>query len=203
MENKMKSVLISIRTEWVYQILKGSKTVEVRKTIPKLKTPFKCSIYCTKDGKEPLSYFDYCGYDMTDFREDFLANGNVVAEFVCDRINAIPIYDGFMVDVVDLQTTRLTVRELLEYAGGVDGKKLYGWHISDLKIYDKPKKLHEFTKYSEDDIRPCENDVECQYMYYDYSEDCVACGIDFDGENCPYIKLQRPPQSWCYVWGID
>ena len=195
----MKAVLISIRTEWVYQILNGRKTVEVRKTIPKLKTPFKCYIYCTKDGKEPLSYCDYCGYDMTDFREDFLANGKVVAEFICDRINPIPIYDGFLVDVVDLQTTRLTVRELLEYAGGVDGKKLYGWHISNLKIYDKPKELSEFTKYSDDDIRPCQNGDECKLEYYDYSEDCVACGIDFDGENCPFIKLQRPPQSWCYV----
>lgn len=195
----MKSVMISINTEWVYQILNYRKTVEVRKTIPKLKTPFKCYIYCTKDGKEPLSYADYCGYDMTDYSEDFLANGKVVAEFVCDRINPIPIYDGFMVDVVDLQTTRLTVRELLEYAGGVDGKKLYGWHISNLKVYDKPKELCEFTKYSENDIRPCENGDECQFKYYDYSEDCVACGIDFDGDNCPFIKLQRPPQSWCYV----
>lgn len=180
-----KSVMISINTEWVYQILNGRKTVEVRKTIPKLKTPFKCYIYCTKDGKEPLSYADYCGYDMTDYSEDFLANGKVVAEFVCDRINPIPIYDGWMVDVVDLQTTRLTVRELLEYAGGVDGKKLYGWHISDLKIYDKPKELREFWNW-----KKCNS---CKESGYESS----ACIYD---EDCKVpVILTRPPQSWCYV----
>lgn len=201
----MKAVMISINTEWVYQILKGSKTVEVRKTIPKLKTPFKCYIYCTKDGKEPLSYCDYCGYDMTDFREDFLANGKVVAEFVCDRINPIPIYDGWMVDAVDLQTTRLTVRELLEYAGGVDGKKLYGWHISDLKVYDKPKLVCEFEKFTEHGLRPCEmgTEYECEELYYDEQEHGIACRIDYSGDACPFVKMQRPPQSWCYVEVAD
>lgn len=188
----MKAVMISIRPEWVHKILSGEKTVEVRKTIPKLKTPFKCYIYCTKDGKEPLSYAEYCGYDMTDFSEDFLANGKVVAEFVCDRINPIPIYDGWMVDVVDLQTTRLTVRELLEYAGGVDGKKLYGWHISGLKIYDKPKKLSEFRnpcKEYEKDYPQCGN---CGF-YHSMGEYPAECGCD--GAK----PLIRPPQSWCYV----
>lgn len=183
-----KSVMISIRTEWVYQILKGSKTVEVRKTIPKLKTPFKCYIYCTKDGKEPLSYYDYCGYDMTDFREDFLANGKVVAEFVCDRINPIPIYDGWLVDVVDLQTTRLTVRELLEYAGGVDGKKLYGWHISDLKIYDKPKPLSDFYK----ECAGLDNTGLCYECENAVGEEC-DCAVN------GRLHFTRPPQSWCYV----
>ena len=135
----------------------------------------RCYIYCTKDGKEPLSYSDYCGYDMTDFREDFLANGKVVAEFVCDRIDPIPIYNGWMVDVVDLQTTRLTVRELLEYAGGVEGKKLYGWHISELKIYDKPKELRNFSSGS---------------STLTYKKN----GIDMR-----WSGMKRPPQSWCYV----
>lgn len=43
-----KAVLISIRPEWVERILSGAKTVEVRKTVPKIKTPFKCYIYCTR-----------------------------------------------------------------------------------------------------------------------------------------------------------
>ena len=36
--------------------------------------------------------------------------------------------------------------------------------------------------------RPCEKGMHCSYEYYDYSEDCKACGIDFDGANCPYVK---------------
>ena len=47
----MKSVLISIKPKWCELIVSGKKTVEVRKTKPKLETPFKCYIYCTKNGK--------------------------------------------------------------------------------------------------------------------------------------------------------
>ena len=43
----MKAVLISIRPEWCAKIASGEKTIEVRKTRPKLETPFKCYIYCT------------------------------------------------------------------------------------------------------------------------------------------------------------
>lgn len=48
----MKSVLISIQPKWCELIASGKKTIEVRKTKPKLETPFKVYIYCTKD--EPL-----------------------------------------------------------------------------------------------------------------------------------------------------
>ena len=36
-----KSVLISIRPKWCELIASGEKTIEVRKTRPKLETPFK------------------------------------------------------------------------------------------------------------------------------------------------------------------
>ena len=42
-----KAVLISIRPKWVEKIVNGEKTIEVRKTRPKMNTPFKCYIYCT------------------------------------------------------------------------------------------------------------------------------------------------------------
>ena len=41
------AVLISIRPKWCEKIISGEKTIEVRKTRPKLATPFKCHIYCT------------------------------------------------------------------------------------------------------------------------------------------------------------
>ena len=43
-----KAVLISIRPEWCDLIVRGKKTIEVRKTRPKLETPFTAYIYCTK-----------------------------------------------------------------------------------------------------------------------------------------------------------
>ena len=36
--------------------------------------------------------------------------------------------------------------------------------------------------------RPCEEGKLCRYEQFDYSENCTVCGIDFDGEDCPYIK---------------
>ena len=40
----MKAVLLSIRSEWCKKIFIGEKTVEIRKTRPKLETPFKVYI---------------------------------------------------------------------------------------------------------------------------------------------------------------
>ena len=42
-----KAVMLSIRPKWCEKIASGKKTIEVRKTRPKLETPFKCYIYCT------------------------------------------------------------------------------------------------------------------------------------------------------------
>lgn len=47
----MKSVLISIKPKWCELIAGGKKTIEVRKTKPKIDTPFKCYIYETTTGK--------------------------------------------------------------------------------------------------------------------------------------------------------
>ena len=126
----MKSVLISIQPKWCELIVIGKKTLEVRKTKPNIATPFKCYIY------------------ETNWRNNtYWANrhkgklGKVIGEFVCDFISPVAMFDGF-VDVVDCQTSCLSVKEINEYS---DGKVLYGWHISDLVIYDDPKSLGEFN----------------------------------------------------------
>ena len=46
-----KAVLMSAKPEWCKKILSREKTVEVRKTRPKLETPFKVYIYCTKTAE--------------------------------------------------------------------------------------------------------------------------------------------------------
>ena len=45
-----KAALISIKPKWCEKIANGDKTIEVRKTRPKMNTPFKCYIYCTLQG---------------------------------------------------------------------------------------------------------------------------------------------------------
>lgn len=185
----MKSVLISIRPKWCELIASGRKTVELRKTKPKLDCPFKVYIYCTGGFAPPDSKCFTKGW-----------RGQVIGEFVCDRIFPIRVFNNGTIqdwNWNNLKDSCVPYDDIVMYIG--NNRNGCGWHISDLKIYDKPKELCEFTRYSKDDIRPCQNGDECQYEYYDYSEDCVACGIDFDGDACPFVKMQRPPQSWCYA----
>ena len=134
-----KAVLISIHPKFCDLIAQGKKTIEVRKTIPKLAIPFKCYIYQTlpKSG---------------DWNE---RDGRVIGEFVCDgmdryakygRVGDLPHYmksspGGYPATEIHHYSLQLTPHELEEYGKGAP---LHGWHISDLVIYDKPKELNEF-----------------------------------------------------------
>ena len=166
-----KAVLISIRPEWTCLILSGEKTIEVRKTRPKLETPFKCYIYCTQ-GSEKLNVCDV-------IRTLYEANGTVIGEFVCDEIKTIDIpYPAYWTErhKRELDGSCITLQQVHSYLGSACG---YGWHISELKIYDKPKELSEFMQ--------CH---KCEY-YSGCKEHEYGC----DG----IYKVKRPPMSWCYV----
>ena len=171
-----KAVLISIRPKWVAKIASGEKTIEVRKSAPKLETPFKCYIYCTFPQKPFYTLWLNRGTDNR-----FLADGKVVGEFVCDEILTIDCdsvapfckeWDRY----VDKETC-LTAKELFAYSSNI----CYGWHISDLKIYDKPKELSEFRK-------PC-----------DMFLDCINCCRGRLGDLSCKGQIEQPPQSWVYV----
>lgn len=166
----MKSVLISIKPKWCELIANGRKTIEVRKTRPKCDTPFKCYIYCTQD--KGTSFWTGKRYSYADDRShnlfDVCGNGKVIGEFVCDEI-----YDCRDINMDD---TRITVAEWLKYTKGHKGK-VYGWHISDLVIYDKPKELSDFRK-----PLICHRGIQ--------KDNCNGCW------DC---EIKRPPQSWCYT----
>ena len=173
-----KAVLISIRPKWCELIARGEKTLEVRKNKPKLETPFKVYIYCTY-GEGLIERSDMCipgmliGQKVTkDKTWGNCCNGKVIGEFVCDRISPVAMTTDGLVDAVDLKTSCLSVQELLLYSGGK--LPLYGWHISDLLIYDKPKALSEFRSY------------DCSVVWR-------------DGYPIPTHEIKRAPQSWSYV----
>lgn len=155
-----KAILISIQPKWCEKIASGEKTIEVRKTMPKLETPFKVYIYCTKpsvkgrysvghmcfntdelyrvmNGK--IKYGDsieLMAIENDGYTRDNFLNGKVIGEFVCKGI--MRPFDSLRLMA---KQSCLTENELLEYS---KGKTLYGWRIADLKIYDKPKELSEF-----------------------------------------------------------
>lgn len=138
----MKSVMISIHPKWCELIASGKKTIEVRKTKPQALPPFKCYIYCAK-GKSygrttELNDALYLGDGLE------LSNGKVIGEFVCDEIRRIDIpYPAYWpeLDKSVLDGTCLSLTQAHDYLGHRSG---YGWHISDLKIYDEPKELKYF-----------------------------------------------------------
>ena len=168
-----KAVLISIRPEWCELIASGKKTIEVRKTAPKIEPPFKCYIYETRG-------FERVGNDNLNCVIGGNGRGMVICEFICKMVdsyeqlislNYLPLYykvspSGYFLYPVDDDQTQVSDEELIAYGGGC---RLFGWHISDLVIYDDPKKLSEFTG-----LR------KTKFGY------------------APY-EITRPPQSWYYV----
>lgn len=177
-----KAVLISIRPEWCEKIVTGQKTIEVRKTRPKLNPPFKCYIYCTKPEEKLLAIIKdgdenygetYHGKPVFIKTEKAPTTGildmrqKVIGEFVCDEIISIDGAGKIPSDIA--RPTCLEPAELHQYLGAAVG---YGWRISNLKIYDTPRELREFNAVP--------NEVE------------EALGVKPK-------PITRPPQSWRYV----
>ena len=212
----MKSVLISIKPKCCELIANGKKTVEVRKTKPKIDVPFKCYIYCTQekhkiDALRILPNGRVEGWQIE--RANILGkycNGKVIGEFVCDRIIDIP-YSQYFVDYYhtmpqeDLEATCLCMGHIDEYLLSKDG---FGWHISNLVIYDQPKELGEFfkighSKYREEEWKKRKELSKRIEEYNKITKSKAHLNTDTDFEKnlkmfSPF-KVKRPPQSWCYV----
>ncbi len=205
----MKSVLISIQPKWCELIASGKKTIEVRKTRPKIDPPFKCYIYCTLPPKEELFthgcireyanellrlqdgriVYDYgmrlcCDIEDRPYSQDNFLCKKVIGEFVCD---AFITDKTFGHDSLFNAASCMSDAEIAAYC---TNKEMFGWHISNLKIYDKPKELSNFYN------------KHCNYFY----NGCCCCNEFCQWQECLQegamlcVKsLTRAPQSWCYA----
>ena len=206
----MKAILMSIRPEWCDLIIRGQKTIEVRKTRPKLETPFKVYIYCTKapqhlitifkDGEETMDgeihhgkpKFLKCDKYLPDSIRD--KTQMVIGEFICDDIDRItPLTSSIPGDLEErILGSCLTAQQVEAYAGWKGWMRLadchdaYCWHISNFKLYKKPVKLKNFWA-----IQPCTHRGDC----------CTCSRWDAEKLICRGEKfgIERPPQSWYYV----
>ena len=187
----MKAILMSIQPKWCELIASGKKTLEVRKTKPKLDVPFKVYIY-ESGGDERVGNGNFNVYVKGKGRK------KVIGEFVCDMLVWVVAHpDIFAVHACfykkAIEDACLTEDEVDIYSGGSD---VYGYHISDLVIYDKPKELSEFRSICREYDKERPGCGDCDYYYSEsnesigFYEECLCNGMK---------PLARPPQSWCYV----
>lgn len=206
--NRAKCVMISVQPKWCERIANGDKTIEIRKTRPKIEPPFTCYLYCTKSKKPfidrgpcvPTDHL-YRHYGMIRYnnsgalrmiyepQKDIL-NGKVIGEFVCDEIDRMTHCGArnediklrlvnerlYFTDISNeyLSQCQLSYTDITKYASRQD---VYGWHISNLMIYDQSKELHEFNR------------------WVDRSK-----GEKYLEDN---LNLRIAPQSWIYVDELD
>lgn len=177
----MKAVLRSAKPYWFYLICEDIKKIEVGKDMPKATDWNRIvELYCSKDMRS----FNRIPKVYQDKYKPFL--GKVGARFVCNMVDEYTFSNleaEYRINDIDIAKTCLNHPELIGYG---KGKPLYGWHISELKIYDKPKSIKEFRK-------PCPYlDLPCSYFPScdsDENDNLIQC----------FNTVSRPPQSWCYV----
>ncbi len=215
----MKAILMSIQPQWCELIANGKKTIEVRKTRPKLETPFKCYIYCS-GGR--LLYENFPHGNMSReiklanyryARQSHALNGKVIGEFVCVRINkyqgrlstyAETPYRNKYISPDKLAKTCLSIGEINDY---LNGKNAYLWHISDLKIYEKPRELSKFYKPlrfdgdyvicgTEREMKDIE-EWDCQTLF-DIPQN-TPCDLAHCSKLKDFYRITKAPQSWCYA----
>ncbi len=185
----MKSVIISIKPKDCELIANGKMTIKVLKNRPKIETQFKCYIYQTR---KPISVmFSGTGRHISEYDKTYCYNkrsGKVIGEFVCDKIYEIKnLGSSFMIGNDIALTNRIARESCLDFSdlrAYLKDKNGYAWHISELKIYDKPKELREFKRWNRtEENSPC---AHTKWLYPD-CKDCKEC------------NLTRSPKSWCYV----
>jgi predicted transcriptional regulator len=197
----MNAVLIGVRPQWCEKIASRQKTLEIRKNKPKIPTPFTCYIYCTKGSKHlclmqnegGVNLIACCDWTTALPVGGYISNGKVIGEFVCDKMYGIYYstypHDPLVFEEIGTlnrpnirEESCLTENEIDDYLNGETG---YGWHISALQIYDKPRELSEFK--------------QCHKCPYGDIDRCNEHEFSCDGT----YALSRPPQSWCYVANIS
>ncbi len=165
----MKTIILPIYPNQVQKILSGEKTIEVKKTAPKCELPFKVLMYCTKHkhfalvqgGGETSLFYAFNPYTAFIVGGE-LANGKVVGEFICDKVDYIN-----------------------------SEKDLYGYHITAVKAYDKPKELVNYGN-------TCDEDEDCRFCEYKI-DNSSENGYDvYCGCNC-FKPITKAPKNYIYV----
>lgn len=152
----MKGILMSVRPEWCKKIFSGEKTIEVRKTRPKIEPPFRVFVYQTKEKESLLQVIkkgDIIGSDgkggdvFYDGDEPLFIrctvqtpySGKVIGTFICDKVEEFSV-GGLQSDDIRKEAC-LTYEGLIKYfykpneLDGITLKFGYGWHITEPRLF--------------------------------------------------------------------
>ena len=181
-------ILASLKPYYYYLIGERKKTIEVRKTALK-NLPQDIVFYMSKDEK---SFAKIPKEFQEKYRKYF---GKIGMRVVCDKVYEYTFshYEAeYRVTHVEQEAMCLNQPELIRYG---KGNLLYGWHISDLKIYDKPKELIEFRA--------------CNFKSMNGTDVCGNYGCKYYQDSGSYMIppscakngciITRPPQSYMFV----
>ena len=150
----MKAIMKSVSPRICEKVASGECTMLVSKTAPKCEAPFKCYIYMAAT-KERFYLWEYVTAYKNSKGKILDGCQKVIGEYVCDKIIEWQHDKGhqYYVEYPDDCTSYFPYLKCHSEATGLKcseieklgkGKPLYGLHISDLKIYDKPKELRAF-----------------------------------------------------------
>ncbi len=167
----------------------------------------KCLIYCTKAGLILRDYRGKAIFDRfvlsptdrpftTDDRQPVL-NGKIIAEFdgeveeITKDISSV-VEEWYSKEL--LKKSCLTAFELDDY---LKGKKGYAIHINNLKIFDKPRALHSYSK-----VKPYK-DGEIKVARWEFDENLNSKKLV--DEFIPHYHFEkiRPPQNMMKVYDKD
>lgn len=174
------TIILSIKPYYLYLILIGKKTIELRKSFPQRKEWDKTAfLYCTKDKK---SFAEIPEEDQGWMRDKL---GKIACKIVVDKFyKFIPSENGFRTEGIHspraLHESCLRIYQIKNYLIDTPG---YGWHISYLMLFE-PREITEF-------VRVC-------------ADNCKNCGIHVFGCECDrLLSITFAPQSWCYALEVS
>ena len=183
-------ILASLKPYYYYLIGERKKTIEVRKTALK-NLPQDIVFYMSKDEK---SFAKIPKEFQEKYRKHF---GKVGMRVVCDKVirtcgwrlrgDTQQCAKRTVAETELPKLACLTIDEIVDYAGS-ENREVVGWHITDLKLYDKPKKLDEFNH-------------SCNYAGLCFS--CDRAKFTSKGDRICRAMITRPPQSYMFVEEVE
>ena len=167
------NVMLSIHPEFIQAIKDGYKTIEIRKRVPRLNPPYRCYIYCTKP-KERVIEWVHDGDDI--YGDIYHGKAFPVTSPISDY------YGKWIGGKAGLVVGEFVCDGIIIY--GLDSKS-----VAEMaqKGCVTPKSIHEYAGTN----KHLFGMLIGEKTFYQEPLPLQAFG------------LSRPPQSWCYVCGME